>query len=130
MGQKFADELEAAGVDFQRPSLAAALDGSERWVRKPVRRLEWGVSDRAEAIADPVRGKVALNLTYDLNVVPGLRGLRRSLTEAFDAAPALWIASKLRREPGTVIGLSDDQPHAADLWINHFSTMERLAWTS
>jgi hypothetical protein len=145
----FANALAAAGFSFERPTLAAALDGYERWLRKPIRGLEWGESDCAEVITDPVIGRatytvymsrhvgelgnqssVALNLTYDLREVPGLRHPWGKTTEALAEPPALWIAGELRHDPAITAALADDQPHAADLWMNSGSTMERLLWTS
>jgi hypothetical protein len=94
---RFADALQAAGFDFERPSLATALRGYEEWLRKPVRGLEWGESDCAIVVMEPtlvgnggtyeidLRRHVGepdggepcidLNLVFDIDRAPGLRGL-------------------------------------------------------
>ncbi len=38
---RFADALETAGFEFERPTLAPPLRGYENWLRKPVRGVEW-----------------------------------------------------------------------------------------
>ena len=107
--------MTAAGFDFEHPTLAAAFDGYERWLRKPVRGLEWGESDCAIVVAEPM-----LDGTYDVDLrrnigepdgsepcidlnprfhaarTPGLRGLWGEAMEAFDEPPAVWIACTLR----------------------------------
>ena len=132
----FADALAAAGFDFERP-IAAALDGYERWLRKPVRGLEWGESDRAIVVMDPMlkgaydidlrrhvgepdgsESCIDLNLTFDHARTPGLRGLWGTTIEAFEESSAVWIPCTLRQEPAIEAALADDRPVAAELRCN------------
>jgi hypothetical protein len=134
---RFADTLQAAGFDFERPSLAAALQAYEEWLRKPVRGLEWGESDYAVVGMEPDiangtyaidlgrylgelgnESSIALKLAFAVDEVPGLRGLWGTTAEALDEAPAVWIARELRNEPAIAAALADDRPAAADLWID------------
>lgn len=133
----FADALAAAGFDFGRPTLAAALDGYERWLRKPVRGLEWGESDCAMVAMDAMLDGayeidlrrhvgepdgsepcIDLNLRFDAARTPGLRGILGTTIEAFDEPPAVWIARTLRQEAAIEAALADDRPVAAELRCN------------
>jgi hypothetical protein len=133
----FADALAAAGFDFERPTLAAALDGYERWLRKPVGGLEWGESDCGIVVMEPMldggyeidlRRNVGepdgsepcidLNLRFDAARTPGLRGLWGTTIEAFDEPPAVWIPCTLRQESAIEAALADDRPGAAELRCN------------
>jgi hypothetical protein len=139
---RFADALQAAGFDFERPSLAAALRGYEEWLRKPVRGLEWGESDCAIVAMEPLiaaggafgielrrhvgepdggEPSIDLQLVFRPDWTPGIRGLWGTVVEALDEPPALWIAGQLRHEPAIVAALADDRPFAALLRINGFA---------
>jgi hypothetical protein len=137
---KFAEALRAAGFDFERPSLAAALRGYEAWLRRPVRGLEWGESDCAIVAMEPEldgtyeidlrrhlgepdgsEPSIGLALTFALDRSPALRAQWGTTVEAFDDPPAIWIAGELRSEPAMAAALAEDAPVAAELRINGFS---------
>jgi hypothetical protein len=136
---QFAEALRAAGFDFERPSLAAALRGYEAWLRRPVRGLEWGESDCAivamEAELDGTyeidfrrhvgemdgsEPSIGLVLTFALDRSPSLRAQWGTTAEAFDDSPAIWVAGELRAEPAIAAALAEDAPVAAELRINGF----------
>jgi hypothetical protein len=139
LAERFADALEAAGFDFEHPSLATALRGYEEWLRKPVRGLERGESDCAIVAMEPLiaaggafaielrrhvgepdggEPSIDLQLAFRPDWTPGIRGLWGTVVEAFDASPALWIAGQLRQEPAIAAALADERPLAALLRVN------------
>jgi len=133
----FADALAAADFRFERPSLAKALDGYERWLKQRIGGLEWGESDCAIVMTEAVLASgtyeidlrrhvgewgsersIELCLVFDVNRTSRLRGLWGTSVEAFDDAPAAWIKDRVRFEPGIAAALADDVPLAVELRID------------
>jgi hypothetical protein len=126
LAEKFDQAPQRAGFDFEHPTLAAALDGYEAWLRQPVRGLEWGESDCAIVAVEPLlaaggafaielRGHVGepngsepavdLQLVFLPDLTPGVRGLWGTVVEALDEPPALGspvsCATSLRSHRGS-----------------------------
>ena len=131
LGQQLGGILERAGFDADRPTMSAALNGYEEWLRKPVRGLTWGDADRAVVFMDTMadgtfeihlrryvdaegcESIVGVNLTFDMNRTPGLRGVSCAAYEAVDDPPAIWVECVLRRAPAIAAALAADNPVAA-----------------
>jgi hypothetical protein len=56
LADRFADALQGVGFDLEHPTLSTALRGYEDWLRKPVSGLEWGESDCAIVVMEPMLG--------------------------------------------------------------------------
>ena len=133
----FTEALTAAGFDFKRPSLAKALDGYERWLEQPIAGLEWGETDCATVMTEPTLANgtyeialrrdlgdwghersIDLNLVFDVDRTPGLRGLWGTNVQALDDVPAAWMKAEVQSEPAIAAALTDDIPLAAELQID------------
>jgi len=113
--------------------------GYETWLRKPVRGLEWGETDRAIVIMEPLLGgggphvielrrhlgepdgtesSIDLQLAHRQDRTPGIHRLPGRVVEALDEPPALWIGGQLRGEPAIVGALAHDWPFMALLRVD------------